>query len=131
MRARRALFPLPIVDRPQVIDASVFPTFERRPVRVLEGRRAALIAAEQGVQIEFANRLRAALGSRLTIIYAADHRLLRGPVFYDLFIDRSRWPELIRDGYERATRALDAFRRAPRVAAAKSRTVGASSPAEH
>jgi hypothetical protein len=44
------------------------------------------------------------------VIDAADHRLLRGPDFYDLFIDRSRWPELIRAGYERTTRALDAFR---------------------
>jgi len=70
--------------------------------------------AEQGVQLEFAHRLRAALGSRLTIIDAADHRLLRGPDFYDLFIDRSRWPALIRDGYDRATRSFDAFRRSPR-----------------
>ena len=53
--------------------------------------------AEQGVQLEFAHRLRAALGSSLTIIDAADHRLLRGPAFYDLFIDRSRWPALIRE----------------------------------
>jgi NTE family protein len=79
--------------------------------------------AEQGVQLEFAHRVRAALGSRLTIIDAADHRLLRGPAFYDLFIDRSRWPALIQQGYERATRSLDALRRAPRLAAStKKRT---------
>jgi NTE family protein len=84
--------------------------------------------AEQGVQVEFAQRLRAALGSSLTIIDAADHRLLRGPAFYDLFIDRSRWPELIRDGYERATRVFDSLRRSSRVAASrKSRAVGARS----
>ena len=46
----------------------------------------------------------------MTVIDAADHRLLRGPAFYDLFIDRSRWPELIRGGYERTTAALDALR---------------------
>ena len=84
--------------------------------------------AEQGVQLEFAHRVRAALGSRLTIIDAADHRLLRGPAFYDLFIDRSRWPALIRDGYERATSVLDTFRRPPRIRASKkSRASGASS----
>jgi NTE family protein len=84
--------------------------------------------AEQGVQLEFAHRVRAALGSSLTIIDAADHRLLRGPAFYDIFIDRSRWPALIRGGYERATRALDAFRTTPRVAASrKSRVARASS----
>jgi NTE family protein len=73
--------------------------------------------AEQGVQLEFAHRVRAALGSRLTIIDAADYRLLRGPAFYDLFIDRSRWPALIREGYERATRALDALHPAPQLVA--------------
>ena len=70
--------------------------------------------AEQGFQLEFAHRTQRALGDRLTIIDAADHRLLRGPAFYDLFIDRSRWPALIREGYERTTRALDAFRPAGR-----------------
>ena len=79
------------------------------PMGILRASRQ----AEQGVQLEFANRLRAELGDRLTIIDAADHRLLRGPAFYDLFIDRSRWPELIREGYARATRALDALRRPP------------------
>jgi len=81
--------------------------------------------AEQGVQLEFAHRLRAALGSHLTIIDAADHRLLRGPAFYDLFIDRSRWPALIREGYERATRSLDSLRRARRPAASRPRAAGA------
>jgi NTE family protein len=78
------------------------------------GILAASRQAAQGVQLEFARRLRAALGSRLTIIDAADHRLLRGPAFYDIFIDRSRWPALIRGGYERATLAFDAYRPAPR-----------------
>ena len=73
--------------------------------------------AEQGVQLEFAHRMRAALGNRLTIIDACDHRLLRGPAFYDLFIDRSRWPALIREGYERATHALDALPAASRRSA--------------
>ena len=66
--------------------------------------------ADQGFHLEFAQRSRRALGDRLTVIDAADHNLLRGPSFYDLFIDRSRWPELMRAGYERTTRALDALR---------------------
>jgi NTE family protein len=66
--------------------------------------------AEQGFQLELARRTQRALGDRLTIIDAADHRLLRGPAFYDLFIDRSRWPELIRAGYLHATAALDGLR---------------------
>jgi hypothetical protein len=70
------------------------------------------------VQLEFAHRLRAALGASLTVIDAADHRLLRGPAFYDLFIDRSRWPALIREGYERTTRTLEGLRHAPKRALA-------------
>jgi NTE family protein len=66
--------------------------------------------AEQGFQLEFAHRMRDSLGDALTVIDASDHRLLRGPDFYDLFIDRSRWPDLIRGGYERTSRALDALR---------------------
>ena len=88
------------------------------------GILAASRQAEQGVQLEFAHRLRAALGSSLTIIDAADHHLLRGPAFYDIFIDRSRWPALIRGGYERATRALDAFRRPARVAGSRKARAG-------
>lgn len=80
------------------------------PMGVLKASRQ----AEQGFQLELARRTRAALGDSLTVIDAADHRLLRGPAFYDLFIDRSRWPELIRGGYARASRALDAFRRTRR-----------------
>lgn len=78
--------------------------------------------AEQGFQLELAARLRDALGERLTIIDAADHNLLRGPAFYDLFIDRSRWPELIREGHERARRALEALRPVRRTRGAKAAT---------
>ena len=73
--------------------------------------------ADQGFQLELAQRTLRQLGDRATVIDAADHTLLRGPAFYDLFIDRSRWPELIRTGYERATAALDALR-APATARA-------------
>ena len=76
--------------------------------------------AEQGFHLEFARRSREALGDALTVIDAADHRLLRGPDFYDLFIDRSRWPELILGGYERTVAALAPFRARKRRAAAAS-----------
>ena len=84
-----------------------------RPMGVLAASRQ----AEQGFQLELARRTRRALGDRLTVIDAADHRLLRGPAFYDLFIDRSRWPELIQAGYERTTLALEALRPRPRARA--------------
>lgn len=66
--------------------------------------------AEQGFQLELARRSRREWEGRFTIIDAADHLLLRGPSFYDLFLDRSRWPELIQHGYRQATAALNALR---------------------
>jgi NTE family protein len=66
---------------------------------------------QQAYHVEFARRARRELGDALTIIDAADPSLCRGAWLYDLFIDRSRWPELIRTGYERTTRALAPMRR--------------------
>ncbi len=80
--------------------------WQTHPMGILRASRQ----AEQGFQLEFAHRTREQFGAAMTVIDASDHRLLRGPDFYDLFIDRSRWPELIRGGYERTSRALDAFR---------------------
>ena len=49
-RARRALLPLPLIDRPpEVIDAStVFPRFAERPARELDGKRVAIVASGGG-----------------------------------------------------------------------------------
>jgi NTE family protein len=66
---------------------------------------------QQAYHVEFARRARDELGDALTIIDAAPPGLCRGGWLYDLFIDRSRWPELIRAGYERTTRALAPMRR--------------------
>jgi hypothetical protein len=68
---------------------------------------------QQAYHVEFARRARRELGESLTIIDAADPRLCRGVWRYDLFIDRSHWPELIRTGYERTTRALAPMRKRP------------------
>jgi predicted acylesterase/phospholipase RssA len=77
-----------------------------RPMGVLKASRQ----TEQGFQVELARRSQRTLDDRLTIIDAADHTLPRDPAFYDLFIDRSRWPKLTRTGYNRTRRALDAFK---------------------
>lgn len=81
---------------------------------------------QQGNQLELARRSAEELGDQLTLIDATDHSVVEGVAFYDLFIDRARWPELIRGGYERATAALNRFRaasgaRRPRRAAPSSR----------
>jgi NTE family protein len=64
---------------------------------------------QQGYHLELARRSRRTLGDRLTLIDPIDYRLLRGVSFYDLFIDRRRWPELIRQGYVTTRRALRGF----------------------
>jgi predicted acylesterase/phospholipase RssA len=66
---------------------------------------------QQAYHVEFARRAKRELGDALTIIDAADPRLCRGAWLMDLFIDRSRWPELIRTGYERTSAALKQLRR--------------------
>ena len=73
---------------------------------------------QQAYHVEFARRARRELGDTLTIIDAADPRLCRGAWLYDLFIDRSGWPELIREGYRRTNAALAPMRRRPRAHAA-------------
>src|SRR5690242_12960737 len=44
LRARRALLPLPVIDRPPHVPTDVLPPFHARPLHALEGRRVALIA---------------------------------------------------------------------------------------
>jgi NTE family protein len=80
--------------------------WQRHPLGILRASRQ----LEQGYHLEFAQRAKRRLGDALTIIDPVDDRELRGVSFYDLFIDRSHWPRLIRQGYEAATRALDGFR---------------------
>jgi NTE family protein len=90
------------------------PQFEPEDITGWHQSRLGLLRAsrqlEQGYQLEFARRAKRRLGDRLTIIDPVDPRELRGVSFYDLFIDRAHWPGLIRQGYESATQALDAFR---------------------
>lgn len=111
-------------DRVFAINFMLPPQLEPEDITGWQDTRMGILKAsrqaEQGFHLEFANRMRRDVGDRLTVIDAADHRLLRGPAFYDIFIDRSRWPELIREGHRRATRALDAFRRPARGHAASS-----------
>jgi NTE family protein len=87
--------------------------WQDRPMGIVRASRE----LQQAYHVEFARRARRELGDALTIIDAADPALCRGAWLYDLFIDRSRWPELIREGYERTTEALAPMRRRAGVAA--------------
>ncbi len=95
--------------------------FEPQDITGWQAHRLGILRAsrqlEQGYHLEFAQRTKRRLGDALTIVDPVDYRELRGVRFYDLFIDRSHWPRLIRQGYEAATRALDDFRAPHRPAA--------------
>jgi NTE family protein len=72
--------------------------------------------------IELARRAKRRLGDKLTLIEPVDLDEVSGLNFYDLFLDRRRWPELMRRGYESTVAALDEFRTTKRGG----RTAGAN-----
>ena len=105
------------------------PAFEGHDISGWPERTGGILEAsrqlQQGGQMELARRSRDRLGDKLTLIEAADHSVVKGFAFYDVFIDRAQWPELMRQGYEAATKALDAFR-APAPAKRRSRAKSAA-----
>jgi NTE family protein len=85
--------------------------WEQNRMGILKGSRQ----LEQGYHLEFARRGKQVLGDALTVVDPVDYSLLRGVSFYDLFIDRRRWPEIMRNGYDATTRALKPFRASRRA----------------
>lgn len=96
---------------PEGLEPEDITGWQRKPMGIVRATRE----LQQAYHVELARRTRRELGDTLTIIDAADPRLCRGAWLYDLFIDRSRWPELITVGYERTTRALAPMRRRRRA----------------
>ncbi len=88
--------------------------FEPRDISGWPGRTGGLLEAsrqlQQGYHLELARRARDELGGRLTLIEPIDETEIRGVSFYDLFLDRTQWPRLIRQGYEEASRVLQGQR---------------------
>jgi hypothetical protein len=60
------------------------------------------------------------LGRKLILIDPVEFTEVHGWRFYDLFIDRRKWPRLMMQGYEHATQVLDRYRRSS--ASSKRRT---------
>lgn len=60
-------------------------------------------------QVEIARRSQSRLGESLTLIEPIPDRDVYGFRFSELFLDRRRWPELMRNGYSAAREALAAF----------------------
>ena len=59
---------------------------------------------------ELARRSRARLGESLTLIEPISEVDVRGSAFSELFLDRRRWPDLMRRGYQATREALAPFR---------------------
>jgi NTE family protein len=96
--------------------------WEDRLMGILDAARQ----AEQGFHVESGRRTRADFEGRFTMIDAADHALLRGPSFFDLFLDRTRWPALIQHGYQQAKAELAKLDEKPTRAAAPKRATAAT-----
>jgi NTE family protein len=88
--------------------------FEPRDIRGWPARTGGLLEAsrqlQQGYHLELARRARDKLGDKLTLIEPISETETRGVSFYDLFLDRSQWPRLIRQGYHEASQVLQSFR---------------------
>jgi predicted acylesterase/phospholipase RssA len=116
------LFPAePVLERGGVdhvfgLNFMLPPQFEAEDISGWQDTRLGILKAsrqfQQGYHLEYARRAKRRLGDSLTIIDPVDAQELRGVSFYDLFIDRSHWPRMIKQGYEAATRALEPFRTA-------------------
>ena len=68
--------------------------------------------------LELARRSARRLGRKLILIDPVDYTEVHGWRFYDLFIDRRKWPRLIMQGYEHATtraRPLPPLERRPQA----------------
>ncbi|HKP91495.1 MAG TPA: patatin-like phospholipase family protein [Thermoleophilaceae bacterium] len=89
----------------------------------VDARRMSLIDLSRriaaGGHLELARRNLRRLGEAVTLIEPVEPGETRGAAFYDLFLDRRRWPELMRRGHEAALDALEPFRAKPRAAAGR------------
>jgi NTE family protein len=105
-------------DRVFGLNVLLPPGLEGEDISGWEGRAGGVLDASRQLRlaqhIELARRSRSRLGESLTLIEPIPHDDLHGFAFYDLFLDRSRWPDLMRRGYESTVAALEPFRRARR-----------------
>jgi NTE family protein len=98
--------------------------FEGEDISGWTDRRMGFMTASRQISyaghLELARRSVRRLGRKLILIDPVDYTEVHGWRFYDLFIDRRKWPRLIMQGYEHATSVLDRYRRSS--AARKRRT---------
>jgi NTE family protein len=89
--------------------------FEGEDISGWTDRRMGFMTASRQISyaghLELARRSVRRLGRKLILIDPVDYTEVHGWRFYDLFIDRRKWPRLIMQGYEHATSVLDRYRR--------------------
>jgi predicted acylesterase/phospholipase RssA len=105
------------------VDGGVIDAFPAEPM-VVDGRFDCVFAvglagaldgsggSDSVARAELARRSRERLGESLTPIEPITDANARGFSFSDLFLDRRRWPDLMRGGYSSAVDALAPFSRA-------------------
>jgi predicted acylesterase/phospholipase RssA len=99
------------------VDGGVVDAFPAEPMIVdggfdrVFGLDVAPLGARNAARAELARRSRARLGESLTLIEPISGDKSHAFSFYDLFLDRRRWPDLMRRGYESTVAALAPFRR--------------------
>jgi NTE family protein len=106
-------------DRVFGLNVLLPPGLEGEDIKGWEGRTGGVLDASRQLRLaqhlELARRSRRRLGESLTLIEPIPHQELHGFAFYDLFLDRRRWPDLMRRGYESTIEALAPFRRRARA----------------
>ena len=90
--------------------------WSNRPMGFLTASRQISYAGH----LELARRSVRRLGRKLILIDPVEFTEVHGWRFYDLFIDRRKWPRLMMQGYEHATEVLNRYRRSS--ASSKRRT---------
>ena len=79
--------------------------------------------------LELARRTTKQLGRKLILLDPVDHSELQGFGFYELFIDRRKWPQLIMQGYEHTKSVLERYARRGTRAGGRSKPKPVSAPA--
>ena len=98
------------------VDGGIVDAFPAEPMSVdgrfdrVFGLSVAPAGRGNAARTELARRSRARLGESLTVIEPISEDESHGFSFYDLFLDRRRWPQLMRRGYESTVAALAPFR---------------------
>jgi len=85
----------PSIDHAFGINFMLPKRFRAEDITGWQTHRMGVLRASRQLQrynLELARRSERQLGERLTLIDPIDYRLLRGISFFDLFIDRRRWP---------------------------------------